>query len=93
MGKTIVFIHGRSFKPPRRTWRRLWNDAVVHGIERDFPDRREAFEAARKEFVYFGDISNAYLSETLGQSVPRDTRDLELTLARLKRYNRPEFRE
>jgi len=91
--KTLVFIHGRGFKPPKAVWRRLWLEALLHGIRRDRPECLPAFEAAHKEFAYFGDLSNPFLSEALGRPVPDDAEDRELCLMRLKRYNRTEFRE
>ena len=51
MANRILMIHGRSFKPQRSILRRLWIEAVRHGLKRSRPDRLARFDAARKEFV------------------------------------------
>lgn len=61
MANTILFVHGRSFKPAKAGLSRLWMAATRHGIARDHPGKLGAFNKARKELVYYGDVSNAYL--------------------------------
>ena len=53
MGKAIILIHGRNFKPPEEALKSFWLEALRHGVERDHPDRLEAYDQAEKEFVYF----------------------------------------
>ena len=73
MGKTILLIHGRSFKPPRNSLRRLWLDAIRHGLERDrSPARLAAFNRTVKEFIYYGDTSNAFLKKALDSGILGD---------------------
>jgi len=61
MSNTILFVHGRSFKPAKAALTRLWLAAARHGVARDHAGKLDAFNGARKELVYYGDVSNAYL--------------------------------
>jgi hypothetical protein len=63
MGKTIVLIHGRAPKPPKTPLKKLWVEALRWGVQRDFPQKLKAFDRVNFEFVYFGDISTAFLGE------------------------------
>ena len=55
MGKKIIFIHGRSIKPPQSDLEELWYEAVIHGLERDFGVAGVAkFRSIQKEFVFWG---------------------------------------
>jgi len=92
MGKTILFVHGRNFKPSAPELKKLWIATTRHGIARDHPPKLGAFKAARKELVYYGDISNKYL-RSIGReySMAADVRDRKSTLARLVAYRTNEF--
>jgi len=72
MGKSIVLIHGRSWKPAEAEWRKLWRDALAYGVLTDFPDCKKAWQKAKLEFVYYGDLSNQFLMETDKQPPPAD---------------------
>ena len=61
MAKTILFVHGRHFKPTKRTLAKFWIDSLQHGIQRDRPGKVSAFKNATKKHVYYGNLSNAYL--------------------------------
>ena len=87
MGKTIILIHGRSFKPPKNPLKRLWVEALRWGIERDHPNKSAAFDDASLEFVYYGNISN----EFLGSPDYDDTADRRNTLDALKEYGKNDF--
>jgi len=88
MSATIIFVHGRSWKPPEPSLRQLWYDAVQHGLQRDHPAGVVAkWKAARKEFVYYGDVSNRFLVSCRYQGldqVPDDTASRRATLEALK---------
>lgn len=58
---TIVLVHGRDFKPPAAELRELCVTAIAAGIERDYPETLEAFEAADKRLAWYGDLNNALL--------------------------------
>jgi hypothetical protein len=91
MAKKILLIHGRHFKPPKADLRKLWLDAIRHGIKRDHPDKLEAFDRATVELVYYGDISNDYLLSKSYKPDPNDLADRRKTLAELKTYRRNQF--
>src|SRR5690606_11050410 len=91
MDKTIVLIHGRGFHPSEDVSRDLWLSALRHGIERDHPQQLPAFDAARKRFVYFGDVSNAFLAGAAKIENPRDASDHRQTLSDLQQYSRADF--
>ena len=92
MAKTILFIHGRSFKPAKPALSRLWKDATRYGIERSFSRKVGAFDAAKKVFVYYGDISNDYLRR-LGRKYNerKDVEDRKHVLEVLKTYTSRQF--
>ncbi len=91
MSKTILLVHGRHFKPPKAALQKLWFEALRHGIARDHASKLKAFNSANVEFVYYGDISNVFLSEVLEEPIPNDLEDRKATLAKLKRYKRSQF--
>jgi hypothetical protein len=62
VSKTLVLVHGRGFKPPRAELEALWSEAIRAGLARDAAGALPAFERCRREFVYFGDASNAVLT-------------------------------
>ena len=64
MAKRFILVHGRGFKPEREVFERTWAEAIAHGLERD----RDAgavsrFESCARDFVYYGEASNAFLSD------------------------------
>lgn len=91
MSKTILLVHGRHFKPAKNDLQTLWIDSLRHGIQRDHPAKMAAFNSAKIEFVYYGDISNAFLKKALKKPVPNDVLDRKNTLAQLKTYGRSQF--
>lgn len=93
MGKTIILIHGRNFKPPEADLRRLWLEALRFGLQRDFPAKLAAFDAAVISFVYYGDISNAFLTAETGDPAPgaADVASRQATLEALKQFGANDF--
>ena len=91
MPKTILFIHGRSFKPPKQELQKLWLDAVRFGMERDHPEKASDLADAKMELVYYGDRSRRFLEKTLKEPYRDDTKDRQLALAQLKQYSRSQF--
>ncbi|MGH8193893.1 MAG: hypothetical protein ACREQ8_05745 [Woeseiaceae bacterium] len=59
--RTIIFVHGRDFKPPADELLDLTVTAVAAGIERDCYEMLDAFHAVDKRLAYYGDIGNAWL--------------------------------
>jgi len=91
MAKTLVLVHGRHYKPPMADLQKLWLDAIEAGIRRDFPAKVSAFKNAKIEFVYYGDISNKFLSERNGERVPNDIKDRQAALDALKLLKANQF--
>ncbi len=60
-------MHGRDFKPVEETHRSICAEALRSGIQRDFPDLTNRFDACRLELAYYGDLSNQLLLDAGGQ--------------------------
>lgn len=91
MGKTIVMLHGRHFKPPKADLKRFWEEAIKHGVEADFPEKRQALRQAKIELAYYGDISNEFLSRKYKKDPPDDLEDRQRALEKLKQIPRHQF--
>ncbi len=95
MAKVIFFIHGRSFKPPEAKLKKLWFDAVEAGLKRDFaPSKLAAFKRMKKEFVYYGKISNTFLKKAEKKPAKFSTDDSasrRVTLNQLEAYTAAQF--
>lgn len=61
--RSVLFVHGRGFKPSREPFRDLVRAALRAGIERDFSADVTAFDACHFDVAYYGDLSG----EVLGQ--------------------------
>ncbi|HET6628296.1 MAG TPA: hypothetical protein VFG91_00815 [Woeseiaceae bacterium] len=59
--RTLIFVHGRDFKPSPDALLDLNTSAIAAGIERDFPGMLDAFYALDKRLAYYGDLGNAWL--------------------------------
>lgn len=59
--RTLIFVHGRDFKPSAEKLLDLCVSAVAAGIERDCVEMLDAFYAVDKRIAYYGDIGNAWL--------------------------------
>ena len=91
MNKQILLIHGRHYKPAKNDLQKLWLEALRYGIERDFPEKLEAFKDAKIDFVYYGDISNDYLSKIYDEKIPDDLQDRRDSLEDLKQYSKSQY--
>lgn len=60
---SLLFIHGRDFKPAADTYLDLAVQAVRAGIERDFPDCVARFDETHKDLAWYGDLSAAVLRD------------------------------
>jgi hypothetical protein len=89
MGKTIILVHGRAPKPNKEDLEALWLEALRYGLERDHPDKLAAYDQVKTEFVYYGDISNAFLDPHY--DVVSDAQGRRVTLDELKGYTRNDF--
>jgi len=92
VAKRVIFIHGRSVKPKESDLRKLWYDALVHGLQRDFGETAvEQFAAIEKSFVYYGDLSNEILRDATGTEMPIYAESRLSSLERLKKYRKGDF--
>lgn len=61
-GPVLIFVHGRECKPAATDYFALVQEALVAGVERDYPDRLDAFQALDMRAAYYGDLNNAFLA-------------------------------
>jgi len=59
--RSILFVHGRDFKPVEETLLDMTTAALRAGVERDYPDSVTTFDAITKDIAYYGDLTNALL--------------------------------
>ena len=64
--RSILLVHGRDFKPAREAMLDISLSAIRAGIERDYPDHVEAYDALTKDMAYYGDLTRTFL-ESQGQ--------------------------
>ena len=60
-GRTLIYVHGRDFKPAAEDCLDLSVAAVQTGIERDFPNVLERFHSLDKRLAYYGDVTGEFL--------------------------------
>ncbi len=59
--RSILLVHGSDFKPPAEVFLDEASTALRAGVERDFPDKVELFDALDIELAYYGDLGNEFL--------------------------------
>lgn len=93
MAKRIILVHGRGFKPEEEVFEPIWAEAIAHGLERDRgTDARSRFESCVREFVYYGEASNEFLSDRLGPyDREADLADRRRCLEALRRLEARDF--
>ena len=98
--KSLVFVHGGYFQPPREELVSIWRDALRRGIERDYPDQAAAFEAANITMAYFGDLTNELLAaqkteydEALDIADRRNALTLLSGITKRKKFKRYEYQQ
>lgn len=62
VGRTLLYVHGRDFKPNAEDCLGISVASIAAGIERDFPDRVEQFDLLNKRLAYYGDITDKFLT-------------------------------
>jgi hypothetical protein len=60
-GRTLLYVHGRYFKPSSLELMDISVAALRAAIERDYPDVIDLFDGMHKRIAYYGDISNKFL--------------------------------
>ena len=78
-GKSIIFVHGRGWKPTPQALAELWVGALRAGLTRDFSESGAAatLDATTLVTAYYGDLTNA------SRSAAGKTKDHALDLADL----------
>jgi hypothetical protein len=64
--RSLLLVHGRDFKPSQETYMDLSIAALRSGIERDYPDSLESFDALNKNIAWYGDL-NAKILQAKGR--------------------------
>lgn len=60
--RTLVFVHGRDFKPEADVFMDLSMSALATGVSRDFPDQCDRFYELDKRLAYYGDLTGEFLA-------------------------------
>jgi hypothetical protein len=60
-GRTLIYVHGRNFKPAEAELKDICVAAIFASLERDFPEAIEKFAAVDRKIAYYGDLSNGFL--------------------------------
>jgi hypothetical protein len=61
-GRTLLYVHGRDFKPAADDFMDITVSAMLAGIERDYPDFVDEFCSLDKRLAYYGDLTDSLLS-------------------------------
>jgi len=85
VGRTLLHVHGRDFKPNADDYLEICIASIAAGIERDFPDSVEQFNSLNKRLAYYGDITDEFLtSQGLRYDETLDVGDRRNALTSLK---------
>ncbi len=60
--RTVLFVHGRDFKPNVVDFADLSFSALAAGISRDYPDVIDQFNELDKRVAYYGDLTDDFLT-------------------------------
>ena len=87
--RTLILIHGNALKPQKQDLWSVSNEAMRSGLARESTDLLSAFDQLRKDFPYFGDLTNGY-SENAAQDYDEllDLEDRRNALESLKRLDK-----
>lgn len=92
MGKSVIFVHGRHFKPNKALLTSHWIEALRFGIARDFSTKAATFDSVHVEMAYYGDISNAFLTANGDEyDEVSDIKERKKTLKALEQYKKSQF--
>ena len=88
-GRTLLFVHGRDFKPAPEAFLELSIEALRTGVERDYADFADEFAALDKRIAYYGDITDDYLTrQGLRYDEKLDIGDRRNALIKLRSFER-----
>lgn len=63
LSDTMLYVHGRNFKPSSHELLDISVAALRAAVERDYPDMIGVFHRMLKRIAYYGDISNGFLEQ------------------------------
>jgi len=87
--RSVLFVHGRSFKPSAGVYLDILASALAAGIEGDFPESMSALASVSKILGYYGDLTNEFLaSKGEGYDEQLDVSDMQSVLHELKQLDR-----
>jgi hypothetical protein len=82
-------VHGRDFKPGAEDFRDLFVQALSVGVERDYSEYLDEFNALPKQIAYYGDITSEFLtSKGIRYDEALDMGDRRNALIKLRGYER-----
>jgi len=89
MGKKLIMVHGRHFKPEKSVLEQNWIEAIRFGIARDFgEDTASSFDAIESSMAYYGNFSNKFLREKKRKyNEENDVKDRGVALGQLQKYH------
>jgi len=61
--RSLLLVHGRDFKPGCDNYMDLSTTALRAGVERDYPQQLDGFDAVRKHIAWYGDLSEEILRD------------------------------
>ncbi len=61
LNRSLLLVHGRDFKPGRDNYMDLSLAALRAGVERDYPQQLDGFDAVQKHIAWYGDLSEEIL--------------------------------
>lgn len=84
-GRTLLFVHGRDFKPNAEDFLDLSMSALSAGISRDCPEMIDKFHGLNLRMAYYGDLTDEFLtSQGLRYDETLDIGDRRNALIQLK---------
>ena len=60
---SMLYVHGRHFKPSSHELLDISVSALSAAVERDYPDMMRDFYRMHKRIAYYGDITNSFLEQ------------------------------
>lgn len=86
--RSLLIVHGRDFKPSEEAYMDLSLAAMRSGVERDYPECLDSFDAMHKEIAWYGDLT-AEVLEAKGKRYDEDldVGDRRNALAALREIN------
>jgi len=87
--RRLIFVHGRDFKPTADEFMALSIEALLGGVERDYPDFVDVASRLEKHLAYYGDITDEFLQQQ-GQRYDEalDIGDRRNALTRLRSFDK-----